>query len=215
MRVLVDEEADGEVVRPLRVDHVRLALRRFGFADVGEGHRIGREGRGEHPEREPREVLLHRGDARRARIHRRPRRGAGRGGGGRGRRRRRRILQPLVAVEARRRRTALLRRDFILAQVLVGQLDEDLEFDRDEILAAHLARASGRREGLDGGQLLFAAERLPRRGEHRRRVLGLGRDGPGHGNDRGEHSHRSTLCENAHLSASQPRRSVRVRITCP
>jgi hypothetical protein len=40
MRVLVDEEPDREVVRPFALEHVRFALRRFGFADVRERHRV-------------------------------------------------------------------------------------------------------------------------------------------------------------------------------
>jgi hypothetical protein len=74
MRVLVDEEPDREVVRPLRVEDVRLALRRFRLAHVGERHRIRGKRCGEHPECQSGEVLLQRRDACGRGIARRARR---------------------------------------------------------------------------------------------------------------------------------------------
>src|SRR5262249_60945805 len=85
-------------------------------------------------------------------------------GGAAGRRRGKLNRRP--AVEPDRRRLAFLRGDFVLADVFVGQLDGDLELDGDEILAAHLTRASGRDNRLDGGQLLVAAQRFARGAEH-------------------------------------------------
>jgi hypothetical protein len=211
MRLAVDEEAKREVVGSLGVEHVRLALRRFGLADIGERERVARIGAGEHAEREPREVLLEPVDARSPHgVHRvrhagrraRPGCAPGRNSGGCGRGG---ILQQLVAVEPGRRRAALLRRNFVLAQILVGQLYKDLELDRHQIVAAHLARASGCRKRLDRRQLAFTAERLTRGREHAGRVFlrrrgGLRGHRPSWSNDPGrEKSHGGTLCENAHV----------------
>src|SRR5262249_11316772 len=60
MRVLRDEQPKREVVRTLRVNHVRFALRRFRFAGIREGERVRAERCREHAEREPCEVLLER-----------------------------------------------------------------------------------------------------------------------------------------------------------
>ena len=80
-------------------------------------------------------------------------------------RRRRRNLNQCLAVESRRRRIGVFCRRFIDAYIFVRQLDEDLELDRHQVVAANALRASGRRQGLERGKLL-AAERLARRGQY-------------------------------------------------
>src|SRR5581483_9218968 len=52
------------------------------------------------------------------------------------------------------------------ADVLVGELARDLEFDWDEVVAAELARPSGGDERRDRGEVLLASEGDARRGEH-------------------------------------------------
>src|SRR5262249_41294379 len=147
-------------------------------------------------QREADEVLLDGRDARPARgvelrLGGRRRAGARRG------RRLRRILDQLVAAEPGGRRPALLRRNLVLADVLVRQLAIDLEFDRDEVLAADLPRPSGGGEALDAGDLLLAAERLACSREHFRRI-GRGRlrggdrrGGARRGNETTDDTHRS------------------------
>ena len=71
-----------------------------------------------------------------------------------------------VADEAGRDRAGVLRGKFIAPRILVGQLGLDLELDRHQVLAAHLARAAGGDERLDAGDLRLAAERGAGRGHH-------------------------------------------------
>jgi hypothetical protein len=53
---------------------------------------------------------------------------------------------------------------------IVWQLDRDLEFDRHEVVAADLLRASRGDERLDRRQAFVAAERFACRTKYRRRV---------------------------------------------
>jgi hypothetical protein len=55
-----------------------------------------------------------------------------------------------------------LRRNLVFANVLVGKLDGNFEFDRNEIVAANLAGAAGGDEVLDAVQPFFASQRFTR-----------------------------------------------------
>ena len=61
----------------------------------------------------------------------------------------------------------------VLADVLVGQLAGDLEFDRDEVVAAQLPRPPGRDERSYGVEICVAAECLPCSGENSGSVVRL------------------------------------------
>ena len=165
MRFHIDEEAHLEVRIARRFEHVRLALRRFGLADVLECQRICVERCGEQAEHQSGKILLCRYQpllehvlehARRRSGHARPRL----------RRRRRRNLQQHPPIESGRRRIALLRRNFVLAQVFVGELDQYLELDGNEVLPLDASRASGGREALHRVEFFLAAERRARVGQH-------------------------------------------------
>jgi hypothetical protein len=167
MRLAVDEEPHRGVVGPLGVDDVCFPFGRFRLPDIGERERIARVRRGEHPEREAHEILLERIDSGLAsglllgRV-----RGWCAGASRRSRRwRRHGKLNQILAVEACRGGAGLLGRNLIFPDVLVRELDRDLKLDRDEVVAADLARAARGHEVFHRGNLLFASERLTRRGE--------------------------------------------------
>ena len=168
MVLLIDEEPQREIVRTLRVDDVRLALGSLCLADVCERQWICGKGCSEHPQGEACEVLL---DGRHTSLTRSLLNGrirSGRTGASRRGRRGcwRRILQELFAVEARRVRPAFLSGHFVLPQILIRELDEDLELDWNEVVATDLPCAAGCGERLHGRELRVAAERLSRRGEN-------------------------------------------------
>src|SRR4051812_19051471 len=190
MRLAIDEIAQRDAVWSFRIEDVGLTLRCFGLADIREGERVTRERSGEHAERKSRKILLQRREPRLA-SRLRQRRG------------RRRIHQQIVAAESRSGDAGFLRRNFVLLQVLVGKLDEQLELDWDEVVAAHLPRAARRGEGFDGREFLVPAKRLSSRGKNRGRLTrlssGLLRDHPGRRDESGrQQSHGGTVCEYAH-----------------
>jgi hypothetical protein len=91
--------------------------------------------------------------------------------------------------------------DFVFPHVFVGKLDGNLEFYWNQIVATDLTRASSRDEVFDTSQPLFAAKRLPRRGEDGRRIA------PGRLRSRrhrmrehppAQSTYQQDLCENAH-----------------
>jgi hypothetical protein len=67
-----------------------------------------------------------------------------------------RELNQVAPIESGRRRAALLCRNLVLPDILIGQFDRDLEFDRDQVVAADLPGPSGRDEALYGGKPLFS-----------------------------------------------------------
>ena len=177
MRLAVDEQARREICCAFHRDDIGLSFRRFRHAAGGERQRIATEGHREHPEREPREILLeHRNRIRRrtgrtsssTRTRRRlPRACLRRWTAPLWRWRRVGKLNQAGAVEAAPRRPAFLRWDFIRADVLIRQLDRDLEFDRNQVVAAHLPRAARDDKCLDGRDSLVSTQRFPR-SEHDR-----------------------------------------------
>ena len=157
----LNEQPRREIRRAFHVDHIGLALRRFGLADIRIGHRESRASCRRTCRaaiaRSPASIAS--GAARNcASII--PGGGAGapgRGGGGTGRG----ISTSSIADESGRSGAGVLRGKFIAPRIFVGQLGLDLELDRDQVLAAHLARAAGGDEGLDAGDLRVAAEGGP------------------------------------------------------
>src|SRR5439155_12518827 len=71
-----------------------------------------------------------------------------------------------IAAKSADRDVGILRRELVLADVLVRQLAADFELDRHEVVAAELSAPAGGDEGLHSHQILVAAERLPRRSQH-------------------------------------------------
>jgi hypothetical protein len=210
VRLTVDEEPQGKVGRRLRFQYVGAPLRRFRLADVGKGQRIPAERARKHPERQPHEVLLDRGDARLAhRIELGLRRRTGRCAGAphAGRRRRHgeyRELNQFLTIESGRCRPAFLGRNLVLPYVLVRKFDRDLEFNRDEIVPAHLLCTAGGHEVLDRRQPLLAAQRFPRLRQDRGRILcgRLGREKRHRRRQNGRcGSNYEQLSENAHTRA--------------
>jgi hypothetical protein len=161
VRLAVDEESDCRVVGSLSVEDVCLALWRLRLSDVRERERIARVRRCEQAQHQPHEILLQRIDSHLARGFELGRVAWGRRG------RRDRKLDEILAVEARRGGASLLRRNLILSNVFIGQLDGDLELDRHDIIAADLTRSTGCDEVLHRGNLLLAPERLTRGRQNR------------------------------------------------
>jgi hypothetical protein len=172
MRVTLDDETHDGVGGPGHVQDIRLAFRRLAESGVLESQRKARERRREHSQHQPREVLFDRDDGRdrwaawaasagwrrTAGSSAAARRWTARGwtagsrttgsrsaaaGPGRG------DLDQRIAVEPSRRWVGVLCRDFVLADVLVGQLAVDLELYRDEVVAANLSRTPGGDEAPD------------------------------------------------------------------
>ena len=71
-------------------------------------------------------------------------------------------LQHHVAVEAATVRSAFACRNLVGTKVLVGKFDEDLEKDRNEVVALKLTSSAARDDGLNRRNALLAAERLAR-----------------------------------------------------
>jgi hypothetical protein len=145
----MDEQTQRQVGRALAFEHISHALRRLGLADICKCEWIPAERGGEHPKHEAGEILLHADDANA--VCRRKLFGCWR-------RRstwpalrwpRVRLLNEIIAVESGGGGTAFLRRNLVLPDVLVRQLDGNFEFDGNQVLATHLTRAAGRQDRLD------------------------------------------------------------------
>ena len=126
----MDDETDRKVGRTSDVEDVRLAFGRFAFRGIFERERIRRKRRREHAEHQSGEVLLDGGQPLLRRIRRwtaatgRRSRRSTRTTGWRGRK-----LNQLLAAESDYRNIAVLRRNLILADELIGQFAADLELD--------------------------------------------------------------------------------------
>jgi hypothetical protein len=170
----VHEQLRGKVAFALDLDHVSLAVRRFGLAGVGERERIALERRRKHPECQPCKILAarekqvlshrslllrrlgraHRSAAGRAKDHRTA--AAHHGWGIR-------EVDQVVAIEAagtRQRVGPQDGHDFLLHE-LVGQLNGHFEISRRRRrVPADAAGLPRHRERSHGRELLVAAERL-------------------------------------------------------
>jgi hypothetical protein len=74
----------------------------------------------------------------------------------RGRRSGRRHLQEIAAIEAERGRLGVVEGRFVLAQVLVGELEIHLEEDRHEVVAAQTTRLAPGAQRSNRGELVAA-----------------------------------------------------------
>jgi hypothetical protein len=155
---LGNKETHREVGRALRFEYIGLALWRLRLTDVRKGQRITGKRPGEHAERQPRKILFDAGHPRAARRLQL----FGVGGGGPPVPAGRRASRGTCIRSPRRShgdRSAFLRRYFVFPHAC-REFDGDLEFDRHEVVAADLLRASRGDERLDGGQTLVAAQLL-------------------------------------------------------
>jgi hypothetical protein len=59
-----------------------------------------------------------------------------------------------------------LRWKLVSPRVFIRELQLNFELDRDQVLAAHLTRSSGRNHRFDGGQTFFTADRSAHGGEN-------------------------------------------------
>src|SRR5687768_9263892 len=177
MRFAVDEEPRREVAGALYIEDVCLAFWRLSLTRVTKGQRVCAEGSCKHAQRHPDKILFQRRSRIGRRPRRAAARLAGRpprsarhlvrpsvwGGGGSTATRRRcprrwasppswsRIagLQHHVAVEAATVRSAFACRNLVGTKVLIGKFDEDLEKDRNEVVALKLTSSAARDDGLN------------------------------------------------------------------